>query len=68
MGKGDQKSRKGKISAGSFGKSRTKNKNGKSAASIPVRVLDDHDATVSKEQMRKSVGFPDEPTENAESL
>ena len=66
MGKGDKKSRKGKISSGSFGKLRRKKS--RSLAKISVRVLDEHDATASKDKVRKKVGFPDGPSENAEKL
>ena len=41
MGKGDKKTRRGKINQGSYGKKRAKNK--KSVAAIPVKVLTDPD-------------------------
>ncbi len=39
MGKGDKKTRRGKINQGSYGKTRPKNS--KSVANIPVKVLAD---------------------------
>lgn len=64
MGKGDKKSRKGKIIAGSYGKKRPRNAS--SVNNIPVKVLDEDDKKVSKEKVRKEVGYPTEKSENAE--
>ena len=64
MGKGDKKSRKGKIIAGSYGKKRPRKD--RSVNNIPVKVLDDDDKKASKEKVRKEVGYPTEKSENAE--
>ena len=64
MGKGDKKSRKGKVIAGSYGKKRPRKAS--SALNIPVKVLDEDDKKASKEKVRKEVGHPTEKTENAE--
>lgn len=64
MGKGDQKSKRGKITAGSYGKRRPK-KSG-SAKNIPVNVLDDEDKKAAKTKVRKEVGYPTDKSENAD--
>lgn len=64
MGKGDQKSRKGKITAGSYGNKRPRKSS--SATKIPVKVLDEDEKKASKEKVRKEVGYPTEKSENAE--
>ncbi|WP_373709006.1 30S ribosomal protein THX [Kaistella sp.] len=64
MGKGDKKSRKGKIIAGSYGKKRPRKDS--SVNNIPVKVLDEDDKKASKEKVRKEVGYPTEKSENAE--
>ena len=63
MGKGDKKSRRGKITAGSYGKRRQR----KSATvkNIPVNVLDADDTKSSKTKVRKDVGYPANESENA---
>ena len=63
MGKGDQKSRRGKVTAGSYGKKRPR----KSASvnNIPVKVLDGDDKKAPKAKVKKEVGQPTEKTENA---
>lgn len=63
MGKGDQKSKKGKIIAGSYGKKRPRKAS--SVSHIPVKVLDEDDKKASKEKVRKEVGYPAEKSENA---
>lgn len=64
MGKGDKKSRKGKIIAGSYGVKRPRKES--SAMNVPVKVLDENDKKASKEKVKKEVGSPTEKTENAE--
>lgn len=64
MGKGDKKSKKGKIIAGSYGIKRPRKAN--SAAMIPVKVLDEDEKKAPKEKVRKEVGHPTEKSENAE--
>ncbi len=64
MGKGDQKSRRGKVTAGSFGKRRPRKS--KSIKSIPVKVLNDEEKKDSKVKVRKEVGYPTGKSENAE--
>ena len=64
MGKGDQKSRKRKITAGSYGNKRPRKPS--SAINIPVKVLNEEEKKASKEKVRKEVGYPTEKTENAE--
>ncbi|WP_375373389.1 30S ribosomal protein THX [Kaistella polysaccharea] len=64
MGKGDKKSKKGKIIAGSYGKKRPRKAS--SVNHIPVKVLDEDDKKASKEKVRKEVGYPTEKSENAE--
>lgn len=64
MGKGDQKSKKGKIIAGSYGKKRPRKVS--SVSHIPVKVLDENDKKAPKEKVRKDVGYPTEKSENAE--
>lgn len=64
MGKGDKKSRKGKIIAGSYGIKRPRK--ARSVINVPVKVLDEDDKKASKEKVRKEVGFPTEKSENAE--
>lgn len=62
MGKGDKKSKRGKIRAGSYGRRRLKKKS--SVVSIPVAVLDEDSGKSSKIKVRSEVGFPDERSEN----
>ena len=64
MGKGDKKSRKGKIIAGSYGVKRPRKAS--SVNHIPVKVLDEDDKKASKEKVRKEVGYPTEKSENSE--
>ena len=64
MGKGDQKSRKGKITAGSYGNKRPRKPS--SAINIPVKVLNEEEKKASKEKVRKEVGYATEKSENAE--
>lgn len=64
MGKGDKKSKKGKIIAGSYGNKRKRKMT--STVKIPVNVLDEDDTKSSKEKVRKEVGYPTEHSENAE--
>ena len=64
MGKGDKKSKKGKIIAGSYGKKRPRKAS--SVIHIPVEVLDKDGKKASKEKVRKEVGHPTEKSENAE--
>lgn len=51
MGKGDQKSRRGKIFAGTYGKRRPRKS--KSVKSIPVKVLNEEEKKDSKVKVRK---------------
>lgn len=64
MGKGDQKSRRGKVTAGSYGKKRPRKAS--SVKNIPVKVLDEDDKKASKVKVRKEVGYPTDKSENAE--
>lgn len=64
MGKGDQKSTRGKRNAGSYGKTRLRKKS--SAKAIPVKVLDDNNHEAPKAAVRKKVGEQTDLTENAE--
>ncbi len=64
MGKGDQKSRRGKVTAGSYGKKRPRKST--STKNIPVKVLDEDDKKASKVKVRKEVGYPADKSENAE--
>ena len=64
MGKGDQKSKRGKINAGSYGKKRLR-KSG-SVKNIPVKVLDENDKKAPKTKVRKEVGYPVDKSENVE--
>ncbi|SFJ00686.1 RPS31 30S ribosomal protein S31 [Kaistella treverensis] len=64
MGKGDQKSRRGKVTAGSYGKRRPRKSN--SAKKIPVSVLDEDDKKAPREKVRKEVGYPSDKSENAD--
>lgn len=64
MGKGDKKSRKGKITSGSYG--RTRPRKASSVSRIQVNVLDEDDQKASKVKVRKEVGYPTEESENAE--
>ena len=64
MGKGDQRSKRGKITAGSYGKKRPR-KSG-SAKSIPVKVLDEEGKKSSVKKVREEVGYPTDKSENAE--
>lgn len=63
MGKGDQKSRRGKITAGSYGKRRPKKAS--SVKNIPVTVMDEEEEKESKVKVRKEVGYPANKSENA---
>lgn len=65
MGKGDQKSRRGKVTAGSYGKKRPRKAS--SVKNIPVKVLDEDDKKKSKEKVRKEVGYPTDKSENLET-
>lgn len=56
MGKGDKKTRRGKINQGSYGKTRPKNK--KSVAVIPVKVLDEKEEKAPKAVVEKKVAKP----------
>ena len=64
MGKGDKKTRRGKINQGSYGKTRTRKV--VSAKAIPVKVLDEDEKKAPKARVRKEVGYPTEKSENAE--
>jgi 30S ribosomal protein S31 len=64
MGKGDKKSKRGKIIAGSYGKKRPKSS--KSVSKIPVEVLDKDGKKAPVEKVRKEVGQPTGKTENAD--
>lgn len=64
MGKGDQKSRRGKVTAGSYGKRRPRKS--KSVKNIPVTVMDEDETKESKVAVRKEVGYPAGKSENAE--
>ena len=64
MGKGDKKTKRGKITQGSYGKTRPKKT--ASAKSIPVKVMDEEEKKAPKATVRKKVGEQTEPTENAE--
>ncbi|WP_034690799.1 30S ribosomal protein THX [Kaistella palustris] len=64
MGKGDQKSKRGKIISGSYGNKRPR-KSG-SVKNIPVNVLDEDDKKDSKGKVRKEVGYPSDHSENAD--
>lgn len=64
MGKGDKKSKRGKIIAGSYGKKRPRKST--SVDKIPVKVLDEDDKKTSKQKVREEVGYPTEKSENAE--
>ena len=64
MGKGDQKSRRGKVTAGSYGKRRPRKSN--SAKKIPVSVLDEDNKKAPREKVRKEVGYHSDKSENAD--
>ncbi len=64
MGKGDKKSKKGKIIAGSYGKKRPRKAS--TPNHIPVKVLDEDGKKVPIEKVRKEVGQPAGKSENAE--
>lgn len=64
MGKGDKKSKKGKIIAGSYGKKRPRKAS--TPNHIPVKVLDEDGKKVPIEKVRKEVGQPTGKAENAE--
>ena len=64
MGKGDQKSKKGKIIAGSYGKKRPRKAS--TPNHIPVKVLDEDGKKAPIEKVRKEVGQPTGKSENAE--
>ncbi len=65
MGKGDQKSKRGKITAGSYGKRRPRRR--KSVNKIPVKVMDENEDKKSVNKVREEVGYPSGKSENAES-
>lgn len=64
MGKGDKKSKRGKINAGSYGKTRLRKS--ASVKNIPVTVLDEDEKKAPKTKVRKEVGYPTDKSENAE--
>ncbi|MBW8361980.1 MAG: 30S ribosomal protein THX [Kaistella sp.] len=64
MGKGDKKSKRGKINAGSYGKTRPRKS--ASVKNIPVTVLDEEEKKAPKTKVRKEVGYPTDKSENAE--
>ncbi len=64
MGKGDQKSKRGKIVAGSYGKKRPRR--AKSVEKIPVKVMDEDQKKKSVDAVRDEVGYPSGKSENAE--
>lgn len=64
MGKGDKKTKRGKISQGSYGKKRVRNS--KSVAAIPVKVLDEKEEKAPKAVVEKKVAKPKTTTKNAE--
>src|SRR5690606_18123552 len=64
MGKGDQKSRRGKVTAGSYGKRR--HRKSSSVKNVPVTVMDKDEKKDSKVKVRKEVGFPVGISQNAE--
>jgi ribosomal small subunit protein bTHX len=64
MGKGDKKSKRGKITAGSYGKRRPRSSS--SVKNIPVNVLNEDDKKESKTKVRQETGFPAGTSENAE--
>ena len=64
MGKGDKKSKKGKIIAGSYGNKRPRKAS--SVSNIPVKVLDEDNKKASVDKVRKDVGYPAGESENAE--
>lgn len=64
MGKGDQKSKRGKINAGSYGNKRPRKSS--SVKNIPVNVLDEDEKKAPKTKVRKEVGYPVDKSENAE--
>ena len=64
MGKGDKKSRRGKITAGSYGVTRPRKK--ASALEVPVKVMDADEEKAPKTKVRQQVGEQTEPTDNAE--
>lgn len=63
MGKGDKKSKRGKIIAGSYGKKRARKAS--SVSHVPVKVLDENEKKASKEKVKKEVGEQTAKTENA---
>lgn len=65
MGKGDQKSRRGKVTAGSYGKRRPRKSS--SVKNIPVTVMDEDETKESKVKVRKEVGYPADQSENAKA-
>ena len=64
MGKGDQKSKKGKIIAGSYGKKRPRKAS--TPNHVPVKVLDEDGKQAPIEKVRKEVGQPTGKSENAD--
>lgn len=64
MGKGDKKTKRGKINQGSYGKTRPRRS--VSVKAVPVNVLDEDDKKAPKSKVRKEVGYQTEPTQNAE--
>lgn len=64
MGKGDLKSKRGKITAGSYGK--TRKRKSASIRHVEVNVLDKNNEKAEKTDVRKEVGFPVGESQNAE--
>ncbi len=64
MGKGDKKTKRGKIISGSYGVTRPRRRT--SAREVPVKVLDEDEKKAPKAKVRKQVGEQTKPTENAE--
>ena len=64
MGKGDKKTKRGKITQGSYGKTRPKKS--ASVKAVPVKVLDEDEKKVPKAKVKKELDEATEPTENAE--
>lgn len=64
MGKGDKKTKRGKITQGSYGKTRPKKS--ASVKTVPVKVLDEDEKKTPKARVRREVGYPTEKSENSE--
>ena len=64
MGKGDKKSKRGKIIAGSYGKKRPRKAS--SPNHIPVKALAEDDKKAPKEKVKKEVQKSTTKSENAE--